>query len=256
VKVFISWSGSLSKKVALLLKAWIEDVLQGTATWISADDIDKGSIWFGDITDELAITSVGILCLTPDNLTAPWVLFEAGSLSKGLSKSRVCPLLINLNHSDLTPPLSLFNGTFPVKDDMLKLIKTINGQNGDRALTDDRVEKAFEKWWDGFAEDYSKIVKEHKPAKEIHKRPQGEVLEEVLETVRAIQRSIQAPLAPNPVVIKATPGTGKSSAAKLYAKLLEPPNEPFATLTVQEIDKILEQLNEKKKTDEAGKEGS
>ncbi len=173
--------------------------------------LTKESIWFGDITDELSNTSVGILCLTPDNLSAAWVLFEAGALSKGLSKSRVCPLLINLSHSVLTPPLSLFNGTLPVKDDMLKLIKTINSQNGDRALTDDRVEKAFEKWWPVFEGDYSEIIKHHRPEKEIHRRPQGEVLEEVLETVRAIQRGMQTPASdPSAFVIKMAPGTGKS----------------------------------------------
>lgn len=34
-------------------------------------------------------TSIGIICLTKDNRTKPWILFEAGALAKGLSSSRV-----------------------------------------------------------------------------------------------------------------------------------------------------------------------
>jgi hypothetical protein len=47
MKVFISWSGDLSKKVAELLSTWLEDVLQGTKAWLSEDDIDKGKFGSG-----------------------------------------------------------------------------------------------------------------------------------------------------------------------------------------------------------------
>jgi hypothetical protein len=45
MKIFISWSGDLSRKVAELLSTWLEDVLQGTKAWRSEADIDKGKIW-------------------------------------------------------------------------------------------------------------------------------------------------------------------------------------------------------------------
>jgi TIR domain len=131
MKFFISWSGDLSRKVAELLSTRLPNVLQGTKPWLSENDIDKGSIWFRDITKELSETGVGIVCLTRENKDSAWILFEAGALSKGLTKSRVCPLLIDLVHSDLRPPLSQFNGTLPTKGDLLKLVKTINGQRGD-----------------------------------------------------------------------------------------------------------------------------
>lgn len=94
MKVFISWSGSLSKKVAEILKPWIKCVLQVTEPFMSAEDIDKGTLWFNVISDQLADTAVGIICLTRDNLDQPWILFEAGSLAKGLSKTRVCRFLV------------------------------------------------------------------------------------------------------------------------------------------------------------------
>ena len=191
MKVFISWSGDLSKQVANLLGTWIGDVLQGTETWISSDDIDKGSLWFGDITKQLAETSVGILCLTRENITAPWVLFEAGALSKGLSTSRVCPLLVNLSHTDLKPPLSQFNGTLPKKEDILKLILTINSQNRDKVLSDDKVQRAFDRCWGEFDSKFSTILKGYKPAKEGHKRPMEDVIEEILDISRSLQKVLQ-----------------------------------------------------------------
>src|SRR5712691_9373223 len=121
MKVFISWSGSLSKNVAELLKPWIKCVLQATEPFISTEDIDKGSIWFHEISDQLADTGVGIICLTPQNQDAPWIIFEAGGLAKGLRKSRVCTLLINLTPGDLKPPLSQFNGTTLDQGEMLKM---------------------------------------------------------------------------------------------------------------------------------------
>ncbi|PYJ82158.1 MAG: hypothetical protein DME22_19350 [Verrucomicrobia bacterium] len=56
MRVFISWSGELSKQVAELLATWIEDILQGIQTWISTEDIDKGSIWFTEISGQLTDT--------------------------------------------------------------------------------------------------------------------------------------------------------------------------------------------------------
>ena len=121
--VFVSWSGELSRSIAELLKKWIEDVLQGVQVWISSRDIEKGAFWFGDLAASLEQTNVGIICVTHENKDAPWILFEAGALSKGLSTNRVMPLLIDLSTTDLRPPLSSFNAVLPDKHHMLELIK-------------------------------------------------------------------------------------------------------------------------------------
>ena len=193
MKTFISWSGDLSRQVARLLSSWIQDVLQGTETWVSTDDIDKGSLWFGDISEQLTQTNIGILCLTRENIRAPWVLFEAGSLAKGLSKSRVCPLLINLRHTDLDPPLSQFNGTLPNKDDMLKLIKTINSHNSGNQLSDGRVQKSFDRWWEEFQSKFAAILATYKPTNDIQRKSLEDMVEEILEISRSLQKAIQEP---------------------------------------------------------------
>jgi hypothetical protein len=200
-----------------MLSTWIGDVLQGAETWISTDDIDKGSLWFGDISTQLAGTSVGILCLTPENVTAPWVLFEAGALSKGLPKGRVCPLLVNLGHTDLKPPLSQFNGTLPTKEDMLKLILTINSQNDDKTIAVDKVQKAFNLWWDEFDSKFAAILKGYKPVKKEHRRPTEDVLEEILEISRSLQKASQQSSAMNPIFVF-EPGMEKPLSLQRYVE--------------------------------------
>lgn len=64
MKVFISWSGDLSKRIAIALKEWIPNVLQSAEPYVSSEDIDKGSRWSTDIAKELADSTYGILCVT------------------------------------------------------------------------------------------------------------------------------------------------------------------------------------------------
>ena len=106
MKVFLSWSGPRSKAVAELLNDWLRCVLQACKPWISSRDIDRGALWFSEISGQLSDTGIGIVCLTSDNKSKPWILFEAGALAKGLSHVRVCTLLIDLKPSDIEDSLA------------------------------------------------------------------------------------------------------------------------------------------------------
>jgi len=101
MRVFISWSGERSKKVAELLDTWLRCVIQAVEPWMSSKDIDRGSLWFSEISDQLSSVSLGIVCLTQDNKEKPWILFEAGALAKGLTSTRVCTLLIDVSTQDV-----------------------------------------------------------------------------------------------------------------------------------------------------------
>jgi len=222
MKVFISWSGELSRNVAELLSEWLKNVLQGVQTWISTDDIQKGSIWFADIGEQLSQTKIGVLCLTPDNITAPWVLFEAGALCQGLGTPPVCPLLVNLSHTELKPPLSQFNGTLPQKDDMLKLVRTINQAATASPLDEQRLVKAFGTWWGAFESDYKLLVGKHQPKKAVAKRSQEDVLAEILEVTRSVQSLLQRNQpANNPrVVLKLPDDQSRTGTLPTWDKLM------------------------------------
>ena len=100
MKVFLSWSGEKSHKVALVFRDWFLSVIQSLVPYVSSEDIDKGTRWSTDIAKELEDSSFGILCVTKENLTAPWLTFEAGALSKTMDKSFVSPFLFDIKRSD------------------------------------------------------------------------------------------------------------------------------------------------------------
>lgn len=183
-KVFISWSGDLSKKVAESLRQWLPGVLQFVKPYFTPDDIEKGSRWGPDITKELDASEVGVICLTKDNLEKPWILFEAGALSKSFDKAKVCTLLFNVDTTDLTGPLTIFQHTKFEKADFKKLVKSINACGGDVKLEDSVFDSVFDMWWPKLEESISKTLGDHKPDKHSSSRSERDILEEILELSR------------------------------------------------------------------------
>lgn len=191
MKVFLSWSGQRSKEVANLLSDWLCCVIQASRPWISTRDLDRGSLWFGEINDQLRDTSVGIICLTQENKNRPWILFEAGALAKGLSTSRVCTLLIDLEPKDIEDPLAQFNHTYPTRESVLGLVKTLNGALTNDGLDNRILEQVFETYWPQFESKFADTLshtQEHPPSKP---RPKEDVLGEILENTRMLNSRIR-----------------------------------------------------------------
>lgn len=103
MKVFLSWSGELSHRVACAFRDWLPSVLQSVSPYVSSEDIDKGARWSTDISKELERSAYGIIVVTHEDIDAPWVNFEAGALSKTVEKSKVSPFPSTLASFD--PPL-------------------------------------------------------------------------------------------------------------------------------------------------------
>jgi len=193
MKVFISWSGKFSKECAELLRDWVKCTLQASEPWISSKDIDKGSLWFNEINDELKDTSVGIVCLTKDNKEKPWILFEAGALAKGLSANRVCTFLIDLKPAYLDNPLAQFNHTIPDKEGMKSLLTTINKELGEDALEARILDQVFDTYWISFESQFNDIMSSATPANSKEPtRSKDDILEEILYTTRTMDRRIRS----------------------------------------------------------------
>jgi hypothetical protein len=191
MKVFLSWSGNRSKEVANLLSDWLSCVIQAIRPWISTRDLDRGSLWFGEINDQLKDTTVGIICLTQENKTRPWILFEAGALAKGLSTSRVCTLLIDLEPRDIEDPLAQFNHTLPSKESIHALVKTLNNSLGASGLDISVLDQVFETYWEQFASRFSSILDETKSSEPAKPRPKEDMLGEILENTRLMSSRIR-----------------------------------------------------------------
>lgn len=191
MKVFISWSGARSRAVAELLNDWIKCVIQATRPWISTRDIDRGALWFSEISDQLKDTSVGIVCLTQENKDKPWILFESGALAKGLSYNRVCTFLIDLKSADLEDPLAQFNHTFPSKDSMWGLVRTLNGCLGSNTLDERVLEQVFSTYWHQFETKFKEILKLNPQGEKPEPRSEKNLLAEILENTRFLNTRLR-----------------------------------------------------------------
>lgn len=191
MKVFLSWSGQRSKEVANLLSDWLCCVIQASRPWISTRDLDRGSLWFGEINDQLKDTTVGIICLTQENKTRPWILFEAGALAKGLSTSRVCTLLVDLEPKDIEDPLAQFNHTFPTSESVLGLVKTLNSTHAGSALDNRILEQVFATYWPQFESRFGQILATTEAQPPSKPRPKEDVLGEILENTRMLNSRIR-----------------------------------------------------------------
>lgn len=148
MKIFLSWSGIKSKQIAQELNNWIASVVPNVQLYISYLDISSGCRWGQSIATALEEYSFGILCLTHENFRAPWILFEAGALSKHVKKSSVVPLLFGCEKKTLEGPLNEFQSVSFNKDEFSKLVLEI-AHLSDCSLRDFQIaNKVSENWGD------------------------------------------------------------------------------------------------------------
>jgi hypothetical protein len=183
VKVFISWSGSRSKDLANALSQWFPMVLQYVEPFVSDKDISAGERWAQVISGELNASNFGIICITPENLNSEWILFESGALSKSMIDAKVIPLLFGLELSDLSGPLSQFQAQKVEEAGIMEVIRAVN-KVAEKPASSQIVDQLVPTLWPQLQETLSKI-----PAispTEKHKRPQHEILEELVTGVRGL----------------------------------------------------------------------
>jgi TIR domain-containing protein len=192
MKLFISWSKRRSHDLALLLRRQLPDIIQEIDPWVSSEDIDKGQRWARDVGQQLGKIHQSIICLTAENLDQPWLNFEAGALAKSLDESRVRPLLLGIPPSAVKGPLDQFQATtVSDRNDMRKLIQSLNDACS-QPLDTQRLDRQFERTWPEISEGISLITNsspENSP--EAVQRPTDDIVREVLDRVRELQRSIE-----------------------------------------------------------------
>jgi TIR domain len=150
--VFISWSGNRSKHVALALRDLLAVVIQAAKPFMSKADMDKGSRWQLELAKALEGTKVGIVCLTPENPSAPWLLFESGALSKTLDRGTrlFTYLLAGLQPQEVVPPLGDFQATKAEKEETLQMLQDANKALG-LPISERILNNTFDLAWPKFA---------------------------------------------------------------------------------------------------------
>ncbi len=190
MKLFISWSGQLSHQIAKELQEWFPLIINQLEPFVSSESIKKGDRWIFDIYAELENSNFGIVCMTKENLNEPWIMFEAGALSKNISQAKVsCVLFDDLKQHDIKSPLSLFQNTEFDKDDFRKLVSSINNALGNKKISDTLLNKSFDKWYPELEEKIKKIQESYFP--KIPKKQEGDnALNEILRTTKYISNVV------------------------------------------------------------------
>lgn len=187
VRVFISWSGELSRKLGQAVTEWLPLALQFVEPYFTPEHIEKGTKWLPEISAKLDASELGIICLTRENLSNPWILFEAGALSRK-PQSHVCTLLFDLEPTDVEFPLAMFQATPFTKDDVRKLVEAINTAGANLSLKESTLARAFDIAWPDLEGTVTKILAENGNVDEAERRTDRAILEEILELVRSALR--------------------------------------------------------------------
>ena len=186
MKVFVSWSGELSCQIAEVLKKWIPCIIQSVEVFFSPEDIEKGDNWDKTISNELSQCNYGIICLTSDNTTAPWINFEAGAIAKSLD-SKITALMVNIKPSDIKGPLSRYQATKFEKSDFFQLISSIN-KALETPLDPSILQNTFDTMWSALEQEANSVIEKHSLNKSIQNETkeisENEPLEEILQLLR------------------------------------------------------------------------
>jgi hypothetical protein len=163
--IFISWSGETSKGIALALRELLRNCIHTANPWMSESDLEKGARWRSEVEKKLEAAIAGIVVLTADNQSAPWLLFESGALSK--KNERVYTYLYGLEKGYVAEPLGHFNHTSAGFDETLKMVKSINRQLENQAIEEERMVKAFRQNWPEFESKLKQMPESSVPARPV-----------------------------------------------------------------------------------------
>jgi hypothetical protein len=186
MRIFISWSGNSSKKIAEELNVWLPRVIQAIKPYFSPSDIDKGARWNTEISKELQNCNFGLIVLTKENLEKPWIMYEAGSLAKQLDTGHVCPILFGVDAVEVKGPLVQFQSTKFEADDIRALLKTINSQCGEVKLSDDALAESFDVWWPKLQRKITEVLNQNSGEAKQTERNERDMIVEILELTRSL----------------------------------------------------------------------
>ncbi len=235
MQIFISWSGDKSREFGELLRNWIPNVLQSVEPYFTPNDVEKGNKWQSEIAAKLEKSHIGLLCLTRESLSKPWLIFEAGALSKSLSKSKVCPILFGIEPADLEGPLVQFQATRFKKNEIRSLMSALNkecGEQGGTKLAEDTFSRVFDKWWPELETEIDKALEATEPPQqETEIRSDREIIEEVLLLTRQLNAK--------------KPRSVESLPSKLFEDVFNGYAELVSQVSAREAhEKIMEQLED------------
>jgi hypothetical protein len=236
MKIFISWSGERSEALAKALREWFPLVLHFVEPWLSKSDIEAGKRWSIEIAKELENCNFGVICITRENLSSPWILFEAGALAKSMQDGRLIPLLLDLDLKEVSGPLAQFQAkkadAIGIKELTVSLNKAASAPSA--PVPDAQLDKLFSALWGDLEKQITSIPKSSTPTK--HNRPQGDILEELVSSVRSVEVRVRDVMDDDPMFRKRRRIRFHPAMVQdLMSRIAEGPGDPIQILFVASL---------------------
>lgn len=188
-KVFISWSGQLAKKVAAVWLDLVKETFDTVEPFMSEENIGAGERGLAKIALELAGTKFGIIVVTQENQNSPWLNYEAGALSKDVDDDtvRVAPSLVDFERkNDVAGPLGQFQASLLDREGVEHILIEIAKVVGVDELS---IKKRFANSWSNEYEKRFTSARQAEGSQPV-RRPDDEILDEILTIVREIGREL------------------------------------------------------------------
>lgn len=157
-KVFITYSGTVSKAISELIHTWLRHTLQTVDLLYTPAFIKPGQRFDLLLFDLLEKANIAILIYTKEGLNCSRMVFEAGYVSKGNRDACIIPLLFGLSHKQLPEPIDAFKCEVFSRNGMWRILKAINNYQKRSGVNDETLRHVFDREWDGFARDIDHIM--------------------------------------------------------------------------------------------------
>jgi len=203
LKVFISWAGERANAIGSGFHEFLPDVVNAVHPFMSGKNIDKGTRWSEVLSNSLQESACAIVCLTPDSIQSVWVAFEAGAISRAAggidgARSRIWTYLSALQAPDLQlTPFAEYQATNATQDETFRLVRSINQLSPD-PVSGDSLKRRFDAvFWPNFSKVLDQVRAMGEATTSLSSDPRSssepEVLQEILRTLRAVQREVTRP---------------------------------------------------------------
>jgi TIR domain len=132
--------------LAEFLRSWLPRIHPAfTTVWVDRDAIKPGQPWSPALDRGLAESHVGVVCITPENATAPWPIAEFVCLSK--DGKPVIPLLVGgATDKVLAGPMQATQFALPNYQGTWELLKALAAASGE-APDLQTMERQFQRHW-------------------------------------------------------------------------------------------------------------
>jgi len=157
MRLLLVWSGERSYETATALRHWLQDVLQAVQPWMAAEEIDLEK-WTTDEVRHLSEFRLAIVCLTPENISAPALSTQVGAMWTSIERALILPYLLGVARSELVGPLVEFQVVTATHDGTYSLVHSINRAMSGDAVSEDLLKRSFERWWPDLESKLNSVV--------------------------------------------------------------------------------------------------